>query len=646
MRTQTCGLHCLILFCSFGLISQSAEAIQSRSDVIVIPRLEGATIESQHPDNIDFVLPAGKGRAVVKSWLAKFRDAGWAIEVTDQDSMSAEYELTRGGRKLEIVLDDPGFDEAEISISCDTELRLAFAGDPESIINTGPILPPAAKTPPSQANARPGEISLGSVADLKWEIEEGFKPDWWVSRNGKRFACRRWKDGGSTIVVDGAEMGSWTTIVSEVVFSPDSQHHAFIADRDDNGKLWYYLVVDGIPGKPYEKLDDELAFTADNTQVIFGEEQDEGTRVLFRSIDPQQEVVEPGYRFAAYQNLFFRGPTHSLGYVAAISEREDAVFWNGKQIGERYSDISPDQIAVSGDGQHVAFFAEISPVRLGLVVDGKLVREHNQFDQGRVLENSLVLSFDGRRVAWSAKLNDQEIVYVDGKPGTGYEVVYYPTFSKDGTRFVYLAMKGESPVIVIDGVESEQYAMVSQPEFSGDGKTIAYYAELNEKQFMVVNGKRHAEYQMVTTPVINHDGSIVAYAAVDPDKEMMIVNGVTKTTNGSVGSPCFIPQSDRVAWLAFDEGKNWRILVDGVEQFGFEDFESYPIFSPDGRHIAIVTINDQGQSLTIDGQVGAAYDRIVSTQRTRPQFTAAGVCHYLAVRNQELFLVETNIADK
>ncbi len=645
MRPEQHWLRNLLLLGCIGFCPQFVAAIQSGKGTIVIPVIVGATIDSQDSDSIDFVLPGGKGRAVLKAWLAKFQEAGWSFKVTDQDSMSAEYELTLGGRMLEIVLDDPGFDEAEISISCESDFRLAFAGETLPEVKNGPVLPPAMNTRPSQSNAMPGETSLGSVAELKWEIEEGWKPDWWSSPNGKRFACRKWIESGVTIAVDGSEMGSWSTIDSEVVFSPDSRHHAFVADRDDNGKLWYYLVVDGVPGKPYEKLDDEIAFTADSAQVIFGEEHDDGTKVLLRPVDVQQDVIDTGHRFAAYQNFFIRGPHHGVGYVAAFSEREEALFWNGKQIGERFVDIDPEQIALSPDGQHVAFFAEISPVRLGLVVNGKIVREHNQFDQGRVLENSLTLSHDGKRAAWGTSLNNQEFVYLDGKPGKGYAAVQFPTFSKDGSRFVYLALKGESPVIVIDGIESQQYAMASQPEFSDDGKTLAYYAELNQKEFMVVNGKRHANHEMVTTPLISKDGSIVAYATVDEDKATMIVNGETKATHSSIGSPYFVPQSNRLAWIAFDEGKTWRLFVEGVEAFAFDDFLGYPIFSPNGRNIAIITITDKGQSLMIDGKSGAVYDRIVSHETTRPQFDALGTCYYLAVRNNELFLVETKISD-
>jgi hypothetical protein len=644
MRPRYLRITSLIFFCT-GVFTSAAYAIQSRDEAIVIPPIDIATIDSQESDSIDFVLPGGKGAAVVRDWLAKFREDGWTISLVDQDSMSAEYELTKDGWTLEIQLDDVGFDEADISISCDSGFRLAIEGAPPIPEPVGPTISPAVIVAPVQANARPGEISLGSVADLKWEIEEGWKPDWWISPNGRRFACRRWTESGATISVDGAEMGTWSTIVSEVIFSPDSQHHAFVADRDENGTLWYYLVVDGVPGKPYLKLDDEIAFTADSAQIIFGQEHDDGMVVLIRPVDPGKEVIEPGYRFATYQNHFFRGPGQGLGYIAAFSDREDAFFWNGKQIGERFADIDPGHIAVSGDGHHVAFFAEISPVRLGLVLDGMVVREHNQFDQGRILENSLTLSPNGKRMAWGSRLNDQEFFYVDGKPGAGYEKVDFPVFSRDASRFSHVATKGESPLVVIDGVESEPYAMASQPEFSDDGKMVAYYVELNKKELMVVNGNRQAEYDMVTTPVVSRDGSVVAYATVHGDKGSMIINGTVKATYSTVGSPHLIPNSNRLAWIAFDEGKGWRLFVDGVEKFSFQDFAGYPAFSPDGEHIAIVTVGEKGESVMVDGQAGEAFDRIVSHESQRARFDESGNCYYLAVRDDELFLVETRIAN-
>ncbi len=637
-------LTCLGVWMCTGIGAPNRFALQDRSGTIVIPAIEQATIDSHDQDSIDYVIPGGQGAGVVNKWLAKFRKDRWQVKVIDQDSMSAEFELTRDGQTLEIELDDPGFDEGEISISCDSDFRLAIEGAAPILGPVGPSLAPAVNKTPSQANARPGETSLGSVADLKWETEEGWKPDWWLSPNGRRFACRRWTGSGATIAVDGSEMGTWDTIDSELVFSPDSQHQAFVADRDENGKLWFYLVVDGVPGKAYEKLDDEIAFTADSSQVIFGQEHDDGTSVLIRPVDPKQEVIELGYRFAAYQNFFFRGPHNGIGYVAAFSDREEAFFWNGKQIGERFADIDPGHIAVSADGQHVAFFAEISPVRLGLVLDGKITHEHNQFDQGTVLENGVRLSPDGKHVIWSAKLNDQEFMYFDGKPGAGYGFVDLPVFCKDGSRFSYVAMKDGSPVIVIDGVESEKYAMAAEPEFSDDGRTWAHYAELGGKQFMVVNGKRQAEFDRVYVPVVSRDGSIVAYAASKGDQELIVMNGVVKATHDIVGTPQLMPNSNSLMWLAFDESKKWRAFVDGVEKFALEDFAGAPSISADGQHLAVVTTGDKGDSLMINGKAGEAYDLIVMANRIGARFDEASNCYYLAVRNDELFLVETKLA--
>ncbi len=632
------------MFFSLGVFSSTLHAIQANSRTIVIPPIDVATVDSQKPNSIDFVLPGGKGAAVVNDWLAKFRMSGWTVNVVDQDSMSSEYELTRNGLALEIEMDDTGFDEADISISCESGYRLAIEGAAPVPEPAGLAVAPAEIKKPSQANARPGETSLGSVANLKWEIEEGWKPDWWMSPNGRRFACRRWTEKGATIAVDGSEMGGWNSIYSELVFSPDSQHHAFVADRDEYGKLWYYLVVDGVPGKPHEKLADEIVFSADSSQVIFGLEHEDGTSVLIRPVDPAKEVTETGYRFAAWQNRFCRGPHNGIGYVAAVSEREDAFFWNGKQIGERFADIDPGHVAVSEDGQHVAFFAETSPVRLGLVVDGKIVREHNQFDQGRVLENSLTLSPNGKRVAWATKLNAQEFLYLDGKPGPGYAEVSVPMFSRDSSRFSYVAMKGESPVVVIDGVESRQYAMVSYPDYSDNGQTSAYYAELGGRQFMVVNGDQHADFDEVFIPVVSPDGSVVAYTARQGEVNSLVVNGVLKATHELIGTPQLMPNSNALMWLAYDETKQWRACVDGVERFSFEDFAGAPVISPDGQHLAVVTTGEQGDSLMIDGKAGEMYDQIVMVERIGARFDEAGNCYYLAVRDDELFLVETKLA--
>jgi Tol biopolymer transport system component len=136
----------------------------------------------------------------------------------------------------------------------------------------------------------------------------------------------------------------------------------------------------------------------------------------------------------------------------------------------------------------------------------------------------------------------------------------------------------------------------------------------------------------------------VAYATVDGESGSMIINGTVKATHSSVGSPILFPNSNSLAWIAFDEGKGWRLFVDGVEKFSFGEFEGYPAVSPDGKHIAIVTIGENGRSIMIDGQMGEIYDLIVAHESQRARFDDSGNCYYLAVRNDELFLVETKLA--
>lgn len=655
MRCPLCRpmllLVCSTLLCSLLAIEQPAIALQSEERTIEIPSLVNGVIDDQDDTSIDFVLPAGKGKSAVADWLAMFRKDGWKVEVLDQDSMSAIYELTRGKLTLEIELDDPGIDEADISISCDSEYQLVIAGikpaKPSKTANKadGPKIPPPHIKQPSQANALSSETSLGSVAQLDWDIDEEREPHWWVSPDGKRFACRRSTSLGLSVAVDGCELGIWDDIVSPVIFSPDSQHHAFVATRRDHDKEWHYLIVDGIPGEAYSELSRELSFTANNSQVIFGKVNSDATSVMFRAVDPANDDIDTGYHFAAAQNFFFRGPNGGVGYVATMGDREDAVFYNGEQIGQRYRDIDPRYVAVSLDGQCL-YFAEISPVKLGLVKNDKIIYEHNQFEQGTINNNSLWLSNNGERVAWGALLNEQEFMFVDGKRGKGFDIVDFPLFSNDGAHFAHLAKKEGSPVVVIDGVESEKYAMASEPQFSDDGRTIAYYAELNQQEFVVVNGTRHKDFQRVTTPLVSRDGSIVAYSARDGELEFMVVNGSVIGKHAVVGSPYFIPSTNKLAWLVFDEGEGWRMLIDGVEKFSFEGYEGTTVFSADGQHVAIVTQNEQGAKVLIDGRSGRTYDRILLDQGGQVRFDKDGICNYQAVRNEELFLVESNGVDE
>ncbi len=629
-----------LLFAAAISISGACFAFQSPQPVIEIQVPANAVIADQDEDSIDLELPTGTGSAALTNWLTQFRSAGWQIELVDQDSMSAEYQLKRGAQTLAIELDSPGIDVDEILVSCDSDNCLKLAGVD---LPSAKLVPTAQNNPMTSApiNTRPGETWLGSVAGVNWEIDPESARDWWISPNHQRFARRMATASGTTVVVDGVSMGEWNSVPSHVVFSPDNQHHAFVSNRNGDSGLEFFLVVDGKPGNPWENMTSELSFTADSARVLVGTNRNGKKQVHVRPVSSDKPATDLPHSFAADAEVFFHDKLGHVGYVARYSEREFGVVWNEQELGPRFEQIDPQNVAVTADGKHVGFLASLSPVRVGVVVDGATVYEHNQFEYGTVFDGTLAISPNGKRWGFVATQKQGEVAIIDGRGSSAYKSVDLPEFSPDSTHVSFLAMKGESPVLVFDGQESRQYAMIGLPEYSPDSRMIAYYAEIGGKQFMLVNGRRQMESDEVFRPYISDDGHTVAYNAVLDDRDYVVINGQKQTEHDVVGFIRPIPNSTRLSWVVWDNDRDWRLVIDRVEQpYRMEELLGPPAFSADGKVVALPGSRDGRWSVYLNGRAGEQYDQIVRDWEQGLSFDSQNRCQFMAVREGHLFFVQ------
>ena len=159
-----------------------------------------------------------------------------------------------------------------------------------------------------------------------------------------------------------------------------------------------------------------------------------------------------------------------------------------------------------------------------IVVDGKAGPEYRVCGEPLFSQDSKHLAYWAKESDLTAK-DGKAFVVVDGQPGPRYDDIMDMTvaLSPDGKRVAYCAWKGESFFPVVDGNPRPEYKSNTAPVFSPDGKRVAYRA-FDENVFrwlVVVDGQPGPDaFFFPRDPVFSRDSKHVACAT----QERMVVD--------------------------------------------------------------------------------------------------------------------------
>lgn len=506
---------------------------------------------------------------------------------------------------------------------------------------TFPPRPRAAAATTFQRSAK--ETPRGDIGDLELSKYSRSKPRYWISPDGRRFACLipegiqidgqayRYKrdikpetfrfspdsthtvfvaktgDQGETLVYDGiAENRGWNSISHHgAVFSPDSQHVAYFGWRYAQSGTEYVLMIDGQEREVVRQSPAwAISFTSDNRRVLWGESLENRYEIRETSMDGSQPRIEHKYGPAVLTMNFFYGGGGQLGLIAKEADKKFFVAYDGKDDGQRFEKIS--QVLLSDDGQHLAYLAEPASFRRVIVKNGQASKVYGGLDADYVKE-SLVLSADGRRWAYAIKKRNAHFAVIDGKESKAYRSVSGLTFSKDSQHVAYRAQSGNKLLMVVDGREGAGYDELGIAEFSPDGNSVAYAAGQGQLKFVVLNGQNQLPYTEVTAPhFAPHGNRLIYQGALGADTEWLINDGGR-------------------------EGKPYDVLMSDM------------YFGPDRQRLAAVAYDGRGQMVVVDGVEGQHYDTVITLAGGQVHFTSPNRFHYLAARGQQLLLVEEEI---
>lgn len=266
---------------------------------------------------------------------------------------------------------------------------------------------------------------------------------------------------------------------------------------------------------------------------------------------------------------------------------------------------------ISKDMCHLAYVTRLQPAGKWLaVVDGQVVMESERLDQLRypndwrlafVTERSrergtvrvvvdgrfgpeyddvqhLLLSPDGKHVAYVARSGVNYSVVVDGRAGSLYDFIGKETpthrnirmqFSPDGKHLAYVAKKRNQHCLVTDGIAGPLFDHIGVFQFSPDGKRIAYVARTRNKSCIVTDGRAGPLYDHIEDdPLIgasmqfSPDSKCLAYAARKGNSYVMLKDGRMEALPGPIQHLQFSSDSKHMAY-AVKENKRWMISVDG-----------------------------------------------------------------------------------
>lgn len=351
-----------------------------------------------------------------------------------------------------------------------------------------------------------------------------------------------------------------------VDFASEGRHVGWVSVKE--GRWTESAVIDGIPGKEYQRILCEPSFSPD------------GAHSAYASITANRSFIIRDGRETAHD-----GQTGDAiaaeGHVAIVLRESNQchVEYDG-QNQKPYQQI--DNLRLSPDGKHVGYVASMLGKRF-LVIDG----EEKDVSVGG--GETLAFGPGGHYACIGGKNNAQLIL--DGAPQGPSEVqgIGRPsiTFSPDGNHVAYLVERQESgslpfaggaPLrvtrryVVRDGalqpLPDDQANATDRLTFSSDGRRLAYVT------------------QSMSQPRFGPDGQLLAgHAAMPRQIQRLIVDGVATDTFTEIRPPVFSADGNHYACLAKRAGHDpigrddqWYVVLDGAPAPCRQPISQVPFF--------------------------------------------------------------------
>jgi len=467
-------------------------------------------------------------------------------------------------------------------------------------------------------------------------------------------------------VVDGVEGPEFDEYGFDIVFSPDSQRVAYVAKRGEKD----VAVLDGDESAEHEFVG-SYVFSPDSKRVAYEVQDGEKCHAVIDGIGGKEydssnlaEEGEEAMWMSSIHGVTFSADSEHVAYCAMSGDKW-VVVADGVESKEYDGIVQQSVIFDSPATFHLiairdgeGFFVEMEIAEGETPPQEPPAEEENPLQEEQpaeenpatkpaeptpgsvegLVEASLTVSPDWKRVAYVVQRDEKQLAVVDGVAGAEYDKIIGPVFSSDSQRVAYVARRGEKWVAVVDGKKGAEYDFIADLHFSSDSKNVIYVGMRGGKYVPVVDGVEGKEYDCGVANSVSPDGKRHAIIAKRGDKWLIIIDGVEGREYDVVGTTVFSPDGNRVAYMA-KEGEKQFIVVDGAEGKEYEGVG--PIaFSPDSKHIAYAAKQGEKWVVVVDGVEGKEYDAFLKWGG----FDSANKLHALAVIGGKISPIEIETA--
>ena len=192
----------------------------------------------------------------------------------------------------------------------------------------------------------------------------------------------------------------------------------------------------------------------------------------------------------------------------------------------------------------------------------------------------------------------------DRTPLKSYKGIGSVTFSPDGKRLAFTAWRDGNQMVVCDGKEGKPYPEVFYPIFSPDGKSLAYWARSadRKKYFVIRDEKEVAQLAGEPRLAFSPDGRQLACGTYFGGELYRFAEKVESLATGHDGTsqPVFSPDSRHIA-CALGKDMRWWVCVDGKSVPGRYDPENVKCWSGPSSGGTSMTLEDS-PGFSADGQ--------------------------------------------
>jgi hypothetical protein len=384
--------------------------------------------------------------------------------------------------------------------------------------------------------------------------------------------------------------------VTPVFFSPDSQHAVYAASQKEK----QFIVVDG--------------------------------------------HSQHAYPYVYINTLAFLNESDQLAYAVQRNDEKFSFYINGEEEGS-YENVVRTPLILDAK-KNYAYLVE-GDTQQSIILNGKT---HCSFDS----IDSMAFTGSAKGLKYVYTQNGMQYLTVDGSTSEGHDVITEFAHAADWSAYVYAA-DDNFKCVVIDskGNRWGTYDEVKHLVMSEDGKHVAFAVRLGAEWFVVLDGEAQEKFDGIGEIKFSPNGERLAYKAMryqkgflkKVSKSCVVLDGICSDLYEGIGRTGFNFSADskRFAYSAINEQHSFGV-IDGRETIRYDGIgANTPFFSPEDRHCVLVASVVKKLSVLIDEEPGEIYKSIVMRDGGGVQFSAVDAFHYIALVDEELYLVEEKI---